>query len=114
MDNYKPEELDGKTIVVAYNLKAAKLRGIKSHGMLLAAEDEAKNLEVIMPDAEPGERVFLEGAENSPVSEKRVDIKRFFETPISVVDGRVAVGSTGLVLGGKPLVTTKVLSGKVG
>ena len=60
--HYAPEDLDGKTIVLAFNLKPAKLRGIKSHGMLLAAEDDDKNLEVLMPGAEPGERVFLEGA----------------------------------------------------
>lgn len=35
--HYKPEELIGKTIVVVANLKPAKLRGVKSEGMLLAA-----------------------------------------------------------------------------
>ena len=35
--HYKPEELAGKTIVVVANLKPAKLRGVKSEGMLLAA-----------------------------------------------------------------------------
>ena len=114
VDNYKPEELEGQTIVLAYNLKPAKLRGIKSNGMLLAAEDENENLEVIMPVAEPGERVFLEGASQSEAPEKRIKIDRFFETPISVVEGRVTVGETGLTISGTPLTTTKVLSGKVG
>ena len=35
--HYSPEELVGKTIVVVANLKPAKLRGVKSEGMLLAA-----------------------------------------------------------------------------
>jgi methionyl-tRNA synthetase len=35
--HYAPEELVGKKIVVVYNLKPAKLRGITSQGMLLAA-----------------------------------------------------------------------------
>jgi methionyl-tRNA synthetase len=35
--HYKPEELPGKTIVVVANLKPAKIRGIESNGMLLAA-----------------------------------------------------------------------------
>jgi len=34
---YRPEELEGKLIVVVANLKPAKLRGEWSHGMLLAA-----------------------------------------------------------------------------
>jgi len=36
---YKPEEMIGKQIVVIANLEAAKLRGIESNGMLLAADD---------------------------------------------------------------------------
>ena len=37
---YKPEELVGKTIVIVENLKPAKIRGVMSHGMLLAAESK--------------------------------------------------------------------------
>ncbi len=39
---YKPEELRGKRIVVIANLKPAKLRGVESNGMLLAAEKDGK------------------------------------------------------------------------
>ncbi len=114
VEDYKAEELDGRTIVLAYNLKPAKLRGIKSHGMLLAAEDDEKKLEVLMPDAQPGERVFLEGVLSADPPVKRISIDRFFETPIHVDGGAVKVGDTGLTLAGSPLKTTKVLSGKVG
>ena len=37
---YTPEEMVGKTVVVAYNLKPAKLAGVMSEGMLLCAEDD--------------------------------------------------------------------------
>ena len=37
---YTPEELIGKKIVVVANLKAVKLRGEMSQGMLLAAEND--------------------------------------------------------------------------
>jgi methionyl-tRNA synthetase len=36
---YAPEELIGKQIVVVANLETAKLRGLDSQGMLLAASD---------------------------------------------------------------------------
>ena len=39
-EHYAPEELVGKRIVVVANLKPAKLRGVESQGMLLAASDE--------------------------------------------------------------------------
>ncbi|MBQ8756040.1 MAG: methionine--tRNA ligase subunit beta, partial [Lentisphaeria bacterium] len=36
---YTPEEIVGKTIVIVANLKPAKIRGIESQGMLLAAKN---------------------------------------------------------------------------
>ena len=40
--HYKPEELIGKRVVVVANLNPAKLMGIESHGMLLAAVMDEK------------------------------------------------------------------------
>ncbi len=37
--NYSPQDLVGKKIIVIYNLKPAKLMGLESEGMLLAASD---------------------------------------------------------------------------
>ena len=39
--NYAPEDLVGKSIIVVTNLKPARLRGVESQGMLLAAQTEA-------------------------------------------------------------------------
>ncbi|HHX23892.1 MAG TPA: methionine--tRNA ligase [Thermoanaerobacterales bacterium] len=47
--HYTPEQLVGKKIVVVANLKPAKLRGIESQGMLLAAS-EGQNLTLITVD----------------------------------------------------------------
>lgn len=38
--HYSPEEMVGKTVVLVYNLKPARLRGIESQGMILAAADD--------------------------------------------------------------------------
>ena len=48
---YKPEDLIGKHVVLDANLKPAKLRGVMSHGMLLAASkgDELQIVETTMP-----------------------------------------------------------------
>ena len=40
---YNPEDLIGKKVILVYNLKPVKLRGIESHGMILAA-DKGKKL----------------------------------------------------------------------
>lgn len=44
---YKPEDLVGKKVVVITNLKPVKLRGEKSEGMVLAAEDKDGNLSLV-------------------------------------------------------------------
>lgn len=48
---YKPEDLIGKHVILVANLKPAKLRGVMSHGMLLAASkgDELQIVETTMP-----------------------------------------------------------------
>ena len=40
---YKPEEMVGKKVIVIANLKPAKLMGIESQGMILAASDAEEN-----------------------------------------------------------------------
>jgi|SRR2546426_11809003 methionine--tRNA ligase beta chain len=40
--HYTAEELVGRQIVVVANLETAKLRGLESQGMLLAASDEGR------------------------------------------------------------------------
>lgn len=60
---YKPEELEGKKIIVLCNLKPAKFRGVQSNGMLLAAESpntakEELTLLTVMDDSIPiGSRI---------------------------------------------------------
>lgn len=47
--HYEPENLIGKNVIVIANLKPAKLRGIESRGMVLAASDGEGNL--VLADA---------------------------------------------------------------
>ena len=56
---YQPEELVGKTIAIVANLKPAKLMGIESNGMVLAASPEGGKPTLITfgEGVEPGWRV---------------------------------------------------------
>jgi methionyl-tRNA synthetase len=55
---YEPEELIGKTIVIVANLKPAKLMGVESQGMVLAAGDsEVRGLITILEEVDPGTKV---------------------------------------------------------
>ncbi len=55
---YEPEQLVGQTIVVVANLKPAKLMGIESQGMVLAAgTKEVQGLLTLAEEVEPGIKV---------------------------------------------------------
>jgi len=56
---YEPEALVGRKIVIVHNLAPAKLMGIESKGMVLAASAEGGRPVLIDPgqDAAPGTRV---------------------------------------------------------
>ena len=47
---YSPEEMVGKKVMVLVNLKPAKLAGVLSEGMLLCAEDAEGNLALVSPE----------------------------------------------------------------
>lgn len=50
--HYSPEQMVGKTVILVANLKPAKLRGVLSQGMILAASDEDGNLSLLGLDKE--------------------------------------------------------------
>ncbi len=116
--HYTMEELLNQNVVVVYNLKPAKLRGVKSQGMLLAAssgEGENEVVEVLfVPNASSGDRVSLKGVALPEEAPKRIKIDRFFEIPLTAKDGVVMVDNETLVVGEGPLATAKVLNGSVG
>ena len=56
--SYMPDSLVGKKVVLLANLKEARIRGIESHGMILAA-DGPGGISIIRPedDTDDGARV---------------------------------------------------------
>lgn len=56
--HYAPEELVGRQVVVVANLETAKLRGVESQGMLLAASD-GDRIVILIPEKKvsPGVKV---------------------------------------------------------
>ncbi|MBR6903161.1 MAG: methionine--tRNA ligase [Clostridia bacterium] len=54
---YTPEDLIGKTVIVVANLKPAKLCGVESNGMILAADSDGKIKVVFLDDVKPGSKI---------------------------------------------------------
>lgn len=75
------DEILGKKIVVLTNLKPAKLRGIESQGMLLAAEKDKRVVLLQAKDSAVGSQVFVEGV---IPAEKQIKIDDFFKIKLEV------------------------------
>jgi methionyl-tRNA synthetase len=114
---YKEEELLHKHIIAACNLKPAKLRGVESRGMLLAASDKDiegnERVEVLdAGDIPTGTRIGIEGQALSEIPGE-ITIDTFFTIPITVIEHRVCVGGKSLLAGAVPLRTKIISSGEV-
>ena len=86
---YSREQLLKRNIVVVTNLKPAKLRGVESQGMLLAAEKDGKIEILSAPKSVPGDSVFAEGL--TP-SEDEITFEQFQALGLSVEAKRVFYG----------------------
>ena len=90
--HYTVEQMKDRVVLVAANLKAKKLGGFPSHGMVLCAST-ADSLTFVDPPkgAKPGDAVALPGLANPPASEAQVDKKKLFgkAQPHFVVRGNV-------------------------
>ena len=78
--HYAKEKLLGKSIVVVTNLQHAKIRGIESQGMLLAADD-GKHVRLLEAAAKPGEQVYVVG---SAIERKEIGFEDFKKMRLSV------------------------------
>lgn len=113
------EELLGKSVIIADNLKPRKMRGIESRGMLLAADytdNEGKDhVEVLnCPWAEPGTPVVLEGQSASAKKADSIDADTFFSVEITVNNKVVNINGIPLTADGKVITTSITENGQVG
>ncbi len=117
-DYLKPEELLGKNIILASNLAPRKMRGIESHGMLLAADykdaDGKDCVEPLQaPWAKPGTQVILEGANPAATKPAEITADEFFKVAVNIVNKCAEINGTKLMVDGKPLTTQFTENGEV-
>ena len=116
---YREEELLGKHIILVKNLKPAKLRGVVSNGMLLAAEENGVVEVLFAEEAVPGTRVLPVGVaiDDLPLEDrwplKELTIDQFLSFPLRVKDHTVYIADQPLQASGKILKTVQVRNGNV-
>ena len=112
------DQLLGKTVVIADNLKPRKMRGIESRGMLLAADytdAEGKECVEVLDCSwtSPGTPVVLQGADPAAQKDVEIDADTFFAVDIAVVNKTVTIGGVPLMAGGKVITTQMTVNGEV-
>ena len=111
---YSAEDLINKNIILVANLKPAKLRGVESNGMLLAAEAGGIVEVITVDNATPGEQIVLEGFEDVKDDlPQSISIDEFFGIPVKVHDHNLYVDDKKLISRTGPVATLKVKDGKV-
>ncbi len=125
--HYFTEELLGKKVVIVKNLAPAKLRGVESQGMLLAAEGREQAPQKVGKGAGPeegavevifckksnvGEKVRLKGAASAP--KKTITIGEFRKVSIEVRDFAVVSGGKRLATDSEELRVSNTREGTVG
>ena len=94
--HYKVEDLENRLVLVVCNLKAAKLAGFTSEGMVLCASDsESGKTEFVDPPAgsKVGENVKIEGLTGAPVGPNQMKKRKVWhqvEPGLKSNDDRVA------------------------
>ena len=109
---YSKEEMEGKHVIVVANLEPAKLRGIESQGMILAAEDKG-TVSLLLADAPSGTQV-----EGTTRDASVISFKEFQEYSLQVIE--TEAGSSGAYVkdensiifeaGDKPVISHRVIS----
>jgi len=94
-EHYTLEDMLDRKVLVVCNLKAAKIVGFSSNGMVLAAKSgDGKQVELVSPpaDAPIGERVFIDGLSGEPASSTQVKKKKIWES----VSKKLKTGERGV------------------
>ncbi len=83
---YSKEQLEGRRIIIVSNLKHAVIRGEKSEGMLLAADDGNKLALLEAKNAKEGENVLIEGHIRL---EEEITFEDFLKVKLTTKNGKV-------------------------
>ena len=107
----KAEELIGQHGIIASNLAPRKMKGVESHGMLLACdytEDGKEKVELLTaPWAKPGTIVCPAGSDYSIPKPAKIDIDHFCKVTMKIENHKMVLNGTPLTADGKEITTVK-------
>lgn len=113
---YTAEELLNKKILVVTNLQPAVLRGVKSEGMLLAAEDKSI-VGLLLTNAEIGDYAYIDDFSEEKISKIKklplISIEDFGKVNIIAKNGKVYADDKEIKIKSGEIFIDKISNGKV-
>jgi methionyl-tRNA synthetase len=114
---YTREQMVGRDIILVSNLKPAKLRGLMSEGMLLAADDEAlggKSVQLLRPSKDvPIGTKFNSGLENSSAEIEYKEFQKVRMIVSKAAGGKLSFNSMNIdVPAGSPERVAVIIDGE--
>lgn len=110
-DYYTKEELLHRKVIVVANLKPAKLRGEKSYGMVLLAENEEGELGFLETQAEVGTQLVC--GDDVADNQTKIKVDEFFKYSLISQGTKVTYNNTIITAGAKELVVENNVVGNV-
>ncbi|MEM3362154.1 MAG: methionine--tRNA ligase [Candidatus Anstonellaceae archaeon] len=107
---YNPNELLNKNCLIVRNLESKVIRGVRSDGMLLAAQSSNLELEIIEPQSDVGQIVNFEGIVPTQ-NPKLLSLDEFFKFKLEVREGICYANGKKMLIGGTELKTKKIKNG---
>ncbi len=110
VSRYTPEELTGRKVILLANLKPARIRDIESEGMILVCKHRNK-MELL--DGSPFELGQLVTVDKQKIDHNELTIEEFNKIDLLVKDGFLWSDGQKCQIGGKPVETNQLKTGKV-
>lgn len=108
---YKTEKLLNKNIILLCNLEPAKIRGELSEGMLLAAESDNVVGVLIAPDANPGDKIQIEGQKIK--DQDIINYKQFSKYKLESREDGIYINNKKLTINNQNISVDKNIVGKI-
>jgi methionyl-tRNA synthetase len=96
--HFTAADLVGRKVLLVANLKAAKLRGVESQGMVLAADNPDGSVHLITPEGEPGTQAIREGVTYAVAQNIKLD--DLDACPLEIHSGKLTHEGIPLTAGG--------------
>lgn len=104
--HFSAADMVGRKLLLVANLKKAKLRGVESQGMILAADNPDGSVHLLSPEGEPGSFATVDGYDHKPG--QNLAIEALDPVVLEIRDGGLSFEGKPVTAGGMKIACSAV------